>query len=47
MTNTIAFSLIVLVLAAFALDHYVLHWGLALATARRALDLIDWVAVWR
>ena len=46
MTDRIALGLAGLVLAALALD-WVLGWGVSLYLARKFLDLIQLVAIWR
>jgi len=47
MSNTLAISLIILVVGFLALDHYVLHWDVALFAMRKLIGMIDTLAIWR
>lgn len=47
MTNRIALFLAAVVLGIIAADLLVFHWGLALATGRRFIDLVEYLAFWR
>jgi len=46
LTNKLALFLALMVLAFFALDHFVLHWGAPLFLARKVAQLSDWIAFW-
>ena len=47
MTNRLAIILFLMVIAFFALDHFVLHWNAPLFLARKIADLTSWMAFWR
>lgn len=47
MTNTIAISLGLLILAIFAVDWLILGFDLHLLAMRGIVDLINWLAFWR
>lgn len=47
MTNGVALVLVLLAVAALALDLWVLQQGLAVQLARSFLQLVEWVSFWR
>lgn len=47
MTNQIAVALILLIIALFALDYFVLHMDLHIQVARGFDDFIEYLAFWR
>jgi len=47
MTNQIAIGLALLIVGFFVLDAYVLHLDAGVFLARKGLDLIEYLAIWR
>jgi hypothetical protein len=47
MTNRIAIALLVLIVAFFLADHFVLHLGAALFLARQLALFVEYLAFWR
>lgn len=47
MTTKIAIYLALAIAAFFALDHYVLHLNAGVFLAKRGLELINYLAIWR
>jgi len=47
MNNTLAISLVILIIGFLALDHYVLHWEVGLFALRWLIDVITTLAFWR
>jgi len=47
MTNQIALVLGLLILALFAADALVLHWGLPLLLGKQVAGLIEYLSFWR
>ena len=46
MTNTLAVSLVILIVGGLALDHYMLDSSVALFLSRQFVLLIDWLKFW-
>lgn len=46
MTNTLAISLVILIVGGLALDHFLLDSTLALFLSRQFVLLIDWMKFW-
>ncbi|MGJ8610968.1 MAG: hypothetical protein ACSHWY_07735 [Octadecabacter sp.] len=47
MTTRLSIILILLIAAFFALDHYVLHLNAAVFLGKKAIWLINYLAIWR
>ncbi|MBE0413320.1 hypothetical protein [Yoonia sp.] len=47
MTNTIAFFLAAVIIGLFALDYFILAWGLPILVMQRLITLIDAISFWR
>ncbi len=47
MTTRLAFVLLTLIIGFFVLDHYVLHLNAGVFLAKRGIDLINYLAIWR
>lgn len=47
MNNTLAISLVILIIGFLALDHYLLHWEVGLFALRWLIDVITTLAFWR
>ncbi|WP_342075940.1 hypothetical protein [Yoonia sp. SS1-5] len=47
MTNTIALSLGILIIAGLMLDQFVLHWDVPQFVMRHLIDLTQYIAFWR
>ena len=47
MSNTLAFTLVIIIVGFFALDHFVLQLDAARFLFRKLIDLIQWMAIWR
>ncbi len=47
MTTRIAIILFLLIAGFFALDHYVLHLNAGVFLAKKMIDLMNYIAIWR
>ena len=47
MTNALAIWIVALIAGFFLLDHFVLHLDAPMVLARKAMDLIAYLAFWR
>jgi len=47
MTTRLAFILLLLIAAFFVLDHYVLQMNAAVFLGKKAIELMNYMAIWR
>ena len=47
MTTRLAFIIALLVAGYFVLDHYVLHLNAGVFLAKKGIELINYIAIWR
>lgn len=47
MTTKLTLILALLIAGFFALDHYVLHLNAAVFLAKKGIELINYIAIWR
>lgn len=47
MTNSLAISLVILIAAALAIDYTFFDWAGSVFMAKRGIDLIQYLAIWR